>query len=339
MLDEPQGFPVASPVAVPERAAGEIDREKLASAFANAAAALAEIANALRGVQGQKPSENILPSAQTCLTSSLPEGISVIDAINEFLLSKARAKRSDRYLRTLRVSLGNFAQGRMRTSLAAITADAVEEWVFALGVAPRTMQGYFGDVQTFFHFAIRRGYAPALMKAALSAIELPEGDNSRAPGIHSAEQVRTVLEYVRRVNLDACRHLAVRYFTGIRSAETHRLREENILPGYIEVPGAKAKTKSRRLVTIHPNLRAWLDLGGELRGICPETLRKLVKGSGVEWTHNATRHSFCSYHLAMWDNAALTALQAGHTETQLFRHYRAVVTKEAAQAFWNVRPG
>lgn len=36
--------------------------------------------------------------------------------------------------------------------------------------------------------------------------------------------------------------------------------------------------------------------------------------------------------------AATTAMEAGHSETMLFAHYRALVTPEAAAEFWAIRP-
>ena len=45
-----------------------------------------------------------------------------------------------------------------------------------------------------------------------------------------------------------------------------------------------------------------------------------------------------TYHLAMWENARKTALEAGHAEQILFNNYRAVVTQGQAEEFWSIRP-
>ena len=45
-----------------------------------------------------------------------------------------------------------------------------------------------------------------------------------------------------------------------------------------------------------------------------------------------------SYHLAEFQSAGKTALEAGHTEQILFNHYRELVTKEDAAAFWSIVP-
>ena len=57
-----------------------------------------------------------------------------------------------------------------------------------------------------------------------------------------------------------------------------------------------------------------------------------------KWPHDCLLHSYCSYYLAAHENAAKTALQAGHTELILFRHYRKLVKKEQAKKFWAVYP-
>ena len=118
------------------------------------------------------------------------------------------------------------------------------------------------------------------------------------------------------------------------------MTEENILldRGVIEVPAKKSKTRRRRLIVIQPNLRDWLALEAELRPVSPMTVRAVVRQSKVEWHHNVTRHSFVSYHLAQFQNAAKTALEAGHTEQMLFAHYRELVTQEQAAEFWAIQP-
>ena len=174
----------------------------------------------------------------------------VLNAINDFLTSKARATRSDRYLRQLRVSLGKFAAGRSHVPLDQITLADVDEWLWGNEWAPRTMKGYLADVRGLFRFASRRGW---VKDNPAAAVELPSDKSGmRPPDIHSPGEMAKVLETARLADLDVCRHLAVRYFAGLRTAEAHRIREANILlyRGWIEVPAIMAKTRRRRLVKI-----------------------------------------------------------------------------------------
>lgn len=52
-----------------------------------------------------------------------------------------------------------------------------------------------------------------------------------------------------------------------------------------------------------------------------------------------TRHSWCSYRLALTENAARTAMEAGHSEAMLLRCYRELVRREVAEEFFGSVPG
>jgi len=108
----------------------------------------------------------------------------------------------------------------MSPALAGIYSGGV---IALAGMLGTIAGGYLSDVRTLFNFAIRRGY---LDLNAASGVELPALDGTAIIAIHSPEQVRQVLETARKWDIDVCRHLAVRYFAGVRSAEAHRLRED-----------------------------------------------------------------------------------------------------------------
>ena len=326
---------LSAPVSVPVANTGA-----LAEALAAAGRALLLAADALNalphGSASQSLTAHTLPVTRP--RSVMPaESLPVREAINEFLLAKARANRSERYLATIRGTLKSFAKGRTAVLMDEVTVQDVERWLFGQGWKAKTMRGNLGDVRTLFHFAVRRGYASSVQACS---VELDAGPAGDAPGIHTAAVVASVLGAARRGNLDVMRHLAVRYFAGVRSAEAHRLTEDDIKleAGFIQVPAVKSKTRRRRLVTIQPALAAWLALGGDVAGVSMYAVHQLVKAVGCDWPANVTRHSFCSYHLAMFENAGKTALEAGHSEAMLFAHYRAVVTKAEAEAFWQLRP-
>lgn len=299
--------------------------ERLAEGFQRAAEALADIAAALRGRPPGYP-------PIVC-----PTWMTHTELVNEFLLQKARANRSDRYLRQLRVSLKSFVNGRAAIPIDQVRAPEIENWIRQRDWAPKTARGYLSDVRTLFNFAIKRGY---LTQNPAAGVDLPPTCGDFKIEIHTPDQVRQVLETARRADLDVCRHLAVRYFAGVRSAEAHRIRESDLKleQGLLEVPAVKSKTRARRLVTIQPNLRAWLDLGGQLRALGPMTVRGVIRLSKVPWPHNVTRHSFVSYHLAHFKKTNETALEAGHTEQMLFAHYRAIVAPGPAAEFWSIVP-
>jgi integrase len=254
------------------------------------------------------------------------------------LLSKARAGKSDRYLAEMRYHLERFSRGRMTRPLGAVTSVEIERWLAAQDWSEWTVRGHLLYVRGLFAWAIKRGYV-TLNPAA--SIDVPNRIPT-APAIHTPETVRHVLTTARSHSPGLVRLLAIRYFTGLRSAEAERLTEDaiNLNRGFIEVSASNAKTRQRRLVTIQPNLRAWLELGGTLPDQSHQKLIRdhLTKRHKIEWPQNVTRHSFVSYHLAEFQNAAKTALEAGHSEAMLFRHYREVVTPGQARDFWAITP-
>jgi integrase len=59
----------------------------------------------------------------------------------------------------------------------------------------------------------------------------------------------------------------------------------------------------------------------------------------ANWPSNALRHSYASYHLAHFQDAPKTALQLGHTDTDMvFSYYRQRVRPAAAKAWWSILP-
>jgi integrase len=304
--------------------------------------ALAEIGRQLQNLAATQTGQGFRrPQNSPALYAA--DSPSLVELVNQFLLAKARANRSDRYLRALRNSLGKFIQVRANQFIHEITVQDVEKFMHNAEWSPRTQRGYVADVRTLFNFAVRRG----LLKSNPAAgVELPT-EEPEAIEIYSPAETKTILEFARRYDLNICRALACRFFAGLRSIEAERMDEKYIGAKYIEVTAATAKgarARRRRLVTIQPNLRAWLNLGGKLpvtgnkSNVWRDFTAAMTKETGVPWRHNATRHSFCSYHLAMHQNAGKTALESGHSEAMLFGNYRELVTPEEADEFYGIYP-
>jgi integrase len=98
-------------------------------------------------------------------------------------------------------------------------------------------------------------------------------------------------------------------------------------------------------VKIQPNLAAWLaSYTGRTGAVSPPGARKLTEEARTaakltRWPNNGLRHSFASYHVAHFGDAARTALEMGHAHQQmLFSTYRERVEPEAARAYWEIMP-
>ena len=249
---------------------------------------------------------------------------------------------SPRYIRTLRNQLARFAKD-FACEVGNVTTADVQAWLDKLKCAARTVKGFRITLNTLMSFAEARGYIfkGSNPVAGTEAIVSNEG----AIEIFTPAEVAALLAAAPKAFLPV---VAIGAFAGIRTAEIQRLEWSDIdlAGGFITVGAAQAKTRSRRLVPITPNLAAWLVPYAAQRGTvwkATETAldndrAETVEKSGVPWKHNALRHSFCSYRLADIQNAAQVALEAGNSPAMVFRHYRELVRPADAKAWFAVGP-
>ena len=209
-----------------------------------------------------------------------------------------------------------------------------------MGVAPGTRNTYRRDLGTLFSFCLTRGYCASNPVAQSQRAK----DIGSPIGVLAPNQLTALLENATR---HVVSYIAIGAFAGLRTAEIERLdwREIDLVDGHITVTAKNSKTATRRLVDILPNLALWLALYAKPAGpVVPVNLRALLLASRSNakiesWPQNALRHSYASYHLAQFKDAAKLALQLGHTHTHLiFQHYRQIVKPVDAERYWKITP-
>jgi integrase len=223
----------------------------------------------------------------------------------------------------------------------AISTQELEDFLSGMKVGAETRNTHRRDMRTLWNFAEKRGWAlgvTATNTERVKAIEKP-------PGILRPEQVAALLSESNDSDLLALH--AIGCFAGLRVAEINALdwKDVDLAHGFINVGAKISKTRSRRLVPILDNLRAWLQPIARPSGPVlqdPET-RYRRKGArrraGITvWRQNCMRHSFVSYRLASTQNAPQTALESGHDQAILFAHYRELVRPKDAERFFSIRP-
>jgi integrase len=141
-------------------------------------------------------------------------------------------------------------------------------------------------------------------------------------------------------------YLAIGAFAGLRGAELSRLEWSavDLERRSIHLRADQAKTASRRIVPMSENLVAWLSLVTDREGLVMTQKalgRKatvLARKIGLSWPNNVLRHSYISYRLATIQDANQVALEAGNSAAIIFKHYRELVTEEAAGEWFTIMP-
>jgi integrase len=260
--------------------------------------------------------------------------------VDELLAAKKADGASKRYIEDLRSRLMRFAQRFDGQLVATITGKEIDDWLRSLKVSPLTRNNFRTVLVVMFNYAIQRDYAtsnPAESTAKAKVV-------GERPGILTVNEMARLIE---AASAEILPYLAIAAFAGLRRAELERLDwgEVDFESGLIEVTAAKAKTARHRFVKMQPNLREWLlPLRKHAGKVAPKDFRDEFKAARnaakiAEWPDNALRHSFASYHLAHFQDAAALALEMGHTDSDMiFNHYRQLVRPRDAERYWNIRP-
>ena len=273
----------------------------------------------------------------------------VREVANELIEQKENRKVSARYAEDLKIRLKNLAEA-FAVNVDAVTTTDLQAWLDGMKAAPRTIRNFRNTASALFKFAEARGYI-SRGENPVTATEKIKTKNADVIEIYTPAEVARLLAAAPASFRPV---MAIQAFAGLRSAEAMRLDWQNVKldRGHIEVTAENAKTASRRIVPILPNLAAWLKDAAKKSGkIFPHTrayfheLQRDVAGRTatkdlppVTWKHNALRHSFISYRCAAVQNVAQVAMEAGNSPGMIFGHYRELVTADEAKTWFTIAP-
>lgn len=266
----------------------------------------------------------------------------IIELIDSYLLTLERKGVSDGHYYSIKLRLNRFEEDFGDWLACDVSREVVSEWLHGLKFAPLTVNHYRASLTQLFNHALAESFVERNPVAGISKRKVQSGE----VGILKPRQVASLLESAPTEILAG---LAIGFFAGVRRAELCRMDWDEIDfdQNLIEVKASKSKTAARRLIPMRESLRAWLlplrKHGGK---IMPSEMvwrtrlaDAMTAAKLTEWPHNAPRHSFASYHLAEFQDAASLALEMGHGSTKMiFEHYRALVTPAAAESYWSIEP-
>ncbi len=268
----------------------------------------------------------------------------VKEIIEKYLADATQRNLRLRTIGDLKHRLDTFAADFGDSRLSDITLDELKDWIADDGWEPRTRINYLTKLSQLYLWAMRKKWTDSNLT---EQIDRPKADDT-TPEIFSIEEAENLLSHANAFGL--LPYVAIGLFAGIRTAELARLDGAaiNFETKSITIGADVAKKRSRRSVDMQPALLAFLEplkdklTSGQVQIIGSNFQRdrnSLVEAAGLsEWKGNGPRHSFGSYHLAAYRDDSETANQMGNSVAMVHRHYKALVTKEAAEKFWSLRP-
>lgn len=275
-------------------------------------------------------------------TAGRANGITIADLCARRQEEAARAGYSHNYNLQLAAFMRRIISEIGALPVAEATPEKVANFIHARGKA--ASQRYYRAVLSSVFACAQRASMIEHNPAALVKIRK---DKPTPPGIFSPDEAARWISCVALEAPSLLAGTAIALFAGLRAAEIARLdwREVRLARGFIEVTAAKSKTRTRRLVDIMPNLAEWLaPFECESGPVWPADAARyrtkaVLSAYGQPVPKNAARHSFASYHLALFEDVAKTELQAGHDRAVLFGHYRELVRQEEALEYFTIYPG
>lgn len=300
--------------------------------------------------------------------TELPEGISLSEVVSfylkhnkhtgetiaqvaeQFITDKSRAGLRPGSMRNLRWHIQRLTAHLGALPIRAATTQDIAAAIAALhGTTPSTGRNDTRRAwMNLWNWARRAGLTDSNPVEAITKSRTDE----LTPDCYTPAQVSALLKTAAtgpRHHRAMLPVLAIGFFAGLRMGEIARLTwtDIDLDAGHIHVSGATSKIRARRYATINPTLRAWLltiprRTGQLIRVQDRARIMRLVSlrnAAGVPFIRNGIRHSFASYHLALHQDATRTAFELGHTRPDLlYRHYRNLVTRSAAEEYWNLTP-
>ena len=268
------------------------------------------------------------------------------EAIDEFVTIKAKAGLSQRYLDAA-TDYFNALRDEFKNGLVTeVDYKQAEGYIYDLRHAwnPTTRGNHLRHALLLYNFLIKRGYVSEGLNPFAKMLKPMQIEKEVT--VLSVPDVARLLQYAFDTQAKAeCACMALVLFCGVRVEEVAKLDWSHISLSKkrVEIPAAVAKKGRRRSNELKPNALSWLSVCHSEGKIAPPNfdnrLRAIRQQAGIKYPQNAMRHSFASYHVAAFKNAAETAMMLGHPNAVLLYHtYRDVVHHEDALKYWEIFP-
>jgi site-specific recombinase XerD len=277
--------------------------------------------------------------------------VTVADAVEAFKAYKA-TRVGPRHKAALKSDLKRFAVVFGDHPVDSVTSAEIEAWLGSLrsarsdgqAISPQTRNKLRKILKALF------GYASASAQSwcprnPLSDIA-PEKVKLAEPKAYTPAETAAILNAALAMKSPLLPELALGFFAGLRPTET-MLIDLSAIRFDAEEFRVPAGTKTGpRIAPLTPSCKAWLAAQTRRTGAaCPLTrkahsleMQAVLKAAGVRSIYDGRRHSFITYRTAEKRDVARVADECGNSPNIIKKHYRQLVTSEAAKEFFAIRP-
>jgi integrase len=265
--------------------------------------------------------------------------LTLLEIAEQFAKSREQSGLSSQYVSACRKAIKDLAMAFPDRTLSDLKTTELDAWLGSLAHGAKTKNYIRCLLRTCGHWAEGHGYLIKNTSPFPAMVRYKETKGS-VP-IFTPAQIASLLT---KAHASLRPFLALGAFAGLRSAELQRLdwSEINLERNFVTVAASKSKTQQRRVVPISENLKLWLLPARQLSGaVCRHRRPQMAAArlcEGFAWQDNGLRHSFISYRLAILEDTARVALEAGNSPQMIFTHYRELVAPEVAKAWFEVKP-
>lgn len=278
----------------------------------------------------------------------LPE-ITVAAAVEQIKTQAETDGKSALRLKQLANVLDRFAES-FNQDVQSLTPKLIADYLTGLALAERTRRNHRDVIGYFNRWLVVRGY----LAKGTDWLEGVQNYTARKLGqisIYTADEMRRLIAAADNRILPM---IVIGGFAGLRHAEIARLdwADIDLEEGFIEVKAENAKTDTRRIVPLKPNLKAFLEKLENKKGrVVPlvNTTKQLLKTAAatanaeeeveaLEWKHNALRHTYISARVAESGDVPRVADEAGNSPQVIRTNYLKRMRPAAAAEWFSIQP-
>ncbi len=279
------------------------------------------------------------------------EGITLTDALKQYE-DKAYPDFRDTTVAGMKSTFNLLSESLGTLPIRDITPEMLEELLDDLPFSDTTYNNYLRAYKTFFKWCTKRQFR-FISNSPAEALEYKRED-APAKEFLRVDDVEKLFREAEKKDPGLLPCLALAFFAGIRTEEIKRLSPEDI---HVEDKAinirpevAKRKRKGRPLPryieklpgTLWSWLKPFLDDNSHVmldKQNLDRRRHRLCVSAGIQYPHNAARHSFATYGVAFTSNPGKVCGWTGHRSQQtLEEFYKGMAPNAAGKAFFAITP-